>query len=51
MNMKTRTLKFIIDNEDRGNSYTDIPIDKKIFPAVFLYETNDSIEIINLENH
>ncbi len=43
--MKTRSLKFIIDNEDKGESYTNIPIEKPIFPAVLLYNTNDSIEI------
>ena len=46
MNMNKRTLKFIIDNEDKGDSYTDIPIDKPIFPAVLLYSKNDSVEII-----
>ena len=46
MNMKKRTLKFIIDNEDKGDSYTDIPIDKPIVPSVLLYDKNDSIEII-----
>ena len=46
MNMNKRTLKFIIENEDKGDSYTDIPIDKPLFPAVFLLYTNDSIEII-----
>ena len=46
MNMNKRTLKFIIDNEDKGNSYTDIPIDKPLFPAVLLYNKNDSVEII-----
>ena len=46
MNMNKRTLKFIIDNEDKGDSYTDIPIDKPLFPAVLLHYTNDSIEII-----
>ena len=46
MNMNQRTLKFIINNEDKGESYTDIPIDKPLFPAVFLYYKNDSVEII-----
>ena len=46
MNMNKRTLKFIIDNEDKGDSYTDIPIDKPLFPAVLLHYSNDSIEII-----
>ena len=49
MNMKKRTLKFIINNEDKGDSYTDIPIDKPIFPAVILYNTNDSVEILEIE--
>ena len=47
--MKKRTLKFIINNEDKGDSYTDIPIDKPIFPAVILYKTNDSVEILEIE--
>ena len=46
MNMKKRTLKFIINNEDKGDSYTNIPIDKPIFPAVLLYHQNYSIEIM-----
>ena len=45
MNMKKRTLKFIINNEDKGDSYTDIPIDKPLFPAIILYHQNDSVEI------
>ena len=45
MNRKKRTLKFIIDNEDKGESYTDIPLDKPISPSVLLYEKNDSVEI------
>ena len=48
MNMKKRTLKFIIDNEDKGDSYINIPIDKPLFPAVLLYHTNDSVEIIEV---
>ena len=46
MNMNKRSLKFIVDNEDNGESYTNIPIDKPLFPSVLLYHTNDSIEII-----
>ena len=46
MNMKKRTLKFIIDNDDKGDSYTDIPIDKPIVPSVMLYNINDSREIV-----
>ena len=49
MNMKKRTLKFIINNEDKGDSYTDIPIDKPLFPAVLLYDKNDSVEITSLD--
>ena len=45
MNMNKRTLKFIINNEDKGESYTDIPIDKPLFPAILLYDNNDSVEI------
>ena len=45
MNMKKRTLKFIINNEDKGDSYTNIPIDKPIFPAVLLCQPDDSVEI------
>ena len=45
MNMKKRTIKFKINNEDKGDSYINIPIDKPIFPAVLLCNTNDSIEI------
>ena len=51
MNMKKRTLKFIINNEDKGDSYTDIPIDKPIFPAVLLFNTNDSVEILEIESN
>ena len=46
MDMNKRTLKFIINNEDKGDSYTDIPLDKPIFPAVLLSDQNDSVEII-----
>ena len=45
MNMEKRTLKFIINNEDKGESYNDIPIDKPLVPAICLYNTNDSVEI------
>ena len=51
MNMKKRTLKFIIDNEDKGESYTNIPLDKSIAPSVLLYDKNDSVEIIKFEFH
>ena len=45
MNMHKRTLKFIINNEDKGTSFKDIPIDKPLYPAVLLCDQNDSIEI------
>ena len=46
MNIKKRTLKFIINNEDKGDSYTNIPVDKSLFPAVLLDDQDDSVEII-----
>ena len=45
INMKKRTLKFKINNEDKDDSYNNIPIDKPLFPAVFLYEKDDSVKI------
>ena len=45
MNMNKKALRFIIDNEDKGDLYTDIPIDKPLFPVVLLYNKNDSVEI------
>ena len=50
LNMSKRTLKFIIDNKDYGDSYTNIPIDKPLFPVVLLYHKNDSVEIFENEN-
>ena len=49
MNTKKRTLKFIINDEDKGNSYENIPIDKPLFPAVILHDRDDSIQILELE--
>ena len=52
MNMKKRSLKFIIDNENNDNGeFTNIPIDKYLVPVVFLYHTNDSIELINVDDY
>ena len=48
MNMKKRSLKFIIDGEDKGDSYIDIPLDKPIFPSVLLFAKDDSVEIIDM---
>ena len=45
MNMNNGTLKFIIDDEDKGESYTNIPLDKPLIPAVILYDSNDKVEI------
>ena len=45
MNMKKRTLKFIINNEDKGDSYTNILLDKPIIPSVLLFHKNDLLEI------
>ena len=42
--MKKRTLKFIIDNEDKGDAYTNIPLEEPIYPSVFLYYKDDSVE-------
>ena len=48
MNMKKRSLKFIINGEDKGDSYINIPMDKSLYPAVILYHTNDSVEITDI---
>ena len=45
MNMKKRTLRLIINSEDKGDTYTNIPIDKSIFPVICFYKPNDSVEI------
>ena len=50
MNMKKRSLKFIIEGEDKGDSYIDIPLDKPIFSSVLLYNKDDSVEIIDINN-
>ena len=50
MNMDNKTLKFIIDNEDINDNndslYNNIPIEKPLVPSVFLYDENDSVQII-----
>ena len=48
MDMNKGSLKFIIDNEDKGESFTDIPLDKPLAPAILLYDKNDSIEITEI---
>ena len=45
MNMKKGSLKFIMDGEDKGNSFTDIPLNKPLFPSVLLCHKDDSVEI------
>ena len=50
MNMKKRSLKFIIEGEDKGDSYIYIPLEKPIFPSVLLYNKDDSVEIIEINN-
>ena len=45
VNTEKGTMKFIIDNVDKGDSYSDIPFDKPLIPVIFLYRVNDSIEI------
>ena len=45
MNIMKGSLKFIINNEDKGDSYTNIPIDKSIFLVICFYKPNDSVEI------
>ena len=49
LNMKKKTIKFIINDEDKGDTYTDIPIDKPLYPAIFLYNKGDSVEITGAE--
>ena len=46
MDMFKGSLKFIINNEDKGDSYNKIPLDKPLVPIILLYDKNDSIEII-----
>ena len=47
MNMNKRSLKFIINNMDKGEQYNNIPIDKPLFPAVCLFNA-DKVEIIEI---
>ena len=50
MDMKEKTLKFIINEEgesddenDKGSEYKNIPIEKPLFPTILLYDENDSV--------
>ena len=47
MDLNKKTLKFLVNNIDINKIYNDIPLDKPLFPAVLLYHTNDSVEILN----
>ena len=46
MKMKVGILKFINGQDDRGDSYIDIPLDKPIF-SFYSFKGYDSIEIID----
>ena len=46
MDMNKGSLKFIVDNEDKGESYTNIPINNSLAPSILLYNINDSVEIM-----
>ena len=45
MDMNKGTLKFIIDNEEKGNAFENIQTDKPLFPSVLLMNGDDSIQI------
>lgn len=47
INSDKRTIKFIINGEDKGELYSNIPTDKPLHPAVFLFHKDDSVEISN----
>ena len=47
MDMNKKTLKFIINNVDKGFQYENIPIDKPLFPVVCLFSP-DIVEITGL---
>ena len=48
LNIRKRTLKFIINNEDKGDTYSNIPIEKPLFPSVLLWNKDDSVEITEI---
>ena len=47
MNIDKGTIKFIVNVEDKGELYTNIPADKSLHPAVFLIHKENSVEISN----
>ena len=47
LDMKSQTIKFIIDNENNNVIYyRNIPRDKPLSRIVFLYSQNDTVEIV-----
>ena len=44
-NMERKSLKFLINNKDNGDSYKNIPINQPLFFSIVLINPNDSIEI------
>ena len=44
LNFEKKSLKFLKSNEIKGE-YSDINIEKPLFPAIFLYNTDDCLEI------
>ena len=44
MDIKNKILKFVINNEER-ECYENIPLDKPLYPSVYLYNLNDSLKI------
>ena len=44
--MKEGTIKFIIDDKDYGIAFKDIPLDKPLYPAIYMYYENDSLQFI-----
>ena len=46
MNIEKGTLKFIVDNEDKGEQYENIPTNEPLVPAVLLYDSNDKVKIV-----
>lgn len=49
MDTQKGILKCIIGDNDEELLYNNIPLDKPLFPAIFLRDKNDSIEIINIK--
>lgn len=45
VNTEKGTMKFVIDNVDKGDSFTNISFDQPYVPVVFLHGVNDSVEV------